>query len=105
MKCEHGLTTKECYVCMSPKYGKHDTKQERVAKPQVEKHMSIEVMKQALEALERYCTPYADGTHPADEAIVSLRQAIEQAEKNEHPMRALLKRHSDNHLKFQRLDA
>ena len=20
MKCEHGLTTKECYVCMSPKY-------------------------------------------------------------------------------------
>ena len=45
--------------------------------------MSIEAMKQALEALERYCTPYADGTHPADEAIVSLRQAIEQAEKQE----------------------
>lgn len=20
-KCEHGLTTKECYVCASPKYG------------------------------------------------------------------------------------
>ena len=53
--------------------------------------MSIEAMKQALEALERYCTPYADGTHPADEAIAALRQAIEQAEKNEHPMRALLK--------------
>ncbi len=45
--------------------------------------MSIEAMKLALEALERYCTPYADGTHPADEAIVSLRQAIEQAEKQE----------------------
>ena len=22
-KCEHGLTSKECYVCASPKYGKH----------------------------------------------------------------------------------
>ena len=38
MKCEHGLTTKECYVCMSPKYGKHDTKQECVAKPQEKRH-------------------------------------------------------------------
>jgi hypothetical protein len=38
MKCEHGLTTKECYVCMSPKYGKHDTKQESVAKPQEKRH-------------------------------------------------------------------
>ena len=22
-KCEHGLTTRECYVCASPKYGAH----------------------------------------------------------------------------------
>ena len=42
MKCEHGLTTKECYVCMSPKYGKHDTKQERVAKAQQEEHMTLQ---------------------------------------------------------------
>ena len=42
MKCEHGLTTKECYVCMSPKYGKHDTKQKRVAKPQQEEHMTLQ---------------------------------------------------------------
>ncbi len=23
-KCEHGLTSAECYVCASPKYGKYD---------------------------------------------------------------------------------
>lgn len=38
----------------------------------------IDAMKQALEALEKYCTPYADGTHPADETIASLRQAIQE---------------------------
>jgi hypothetical protein len=94
MKCEHGLTTKECYVCMSPKYGKHDTKQERVANPQGEEHMSIEAMKQALEALE-YIHEGANNQGPhtgiswrcasskAEPAITSLRQAIEQAEKQE----------------------
>ena len=42
--------------------------------------MSIEAMKQALKALEKYCTPYADGTHPADETIASLRQALSEAQ-------------------------
>ena len=37
-KCEHGLTIKECYVCISPKYGEHDIKQECVAKPQEKRH-------------------------------------------------------------------
>ena len=36
----------------------------------------IDAMKLALEALEKYCTPYQDGTHPADEAITALREAI-----------------------------
>ncbi len=84
MKCEHGLTTKECYVCMSPKYGKHDTKQERVAKPQWEEHMSIEAMKQWLEALEGADSIICvRGITPDDicEAIVSMRQTIERAEK------------------------
>jgi hypothetical protein len=40
-----------------------------------------EALKLALEALEKYCTPYSDGTHPADEVITALRQAIEQAEQ------------------------
>ena len=79
-KCEHGLTTKECYVCMSPKYGENDTKQECVSKPQGEEHMSIEAMKQALEALDR-CG--SENYSLEREAIESLRQAIEQAEKQE----------------------
>lgn len=33
---------------------------------------------QALEALEKYCTPYRNGTHPADEVITALRRALEQ---------------------------
>jgi beta-N-acetylglucosaminidase len=65
---------------MSPKYGKHDTKQERVANPQGEEHMTIEAMKQALEALE---STHDVGCNKTDEAIISLRQAIEQAEKQE----------------------
>lgn len=30
-KCEHGLTSKECYVCASPKYAEQAEKQEPVA--------------------------------------------------------------------------
>ena len=29
-KCEHGLTIKECYVCMSPKHGEPAKKSEWV---------------------------------------------------------------------------
>ena len=49
--------------------------------------MSIEAMKQALEALKGNCTnPVADPEQAAaeDKAITALRQAIEQAEKP-HP--------------------
>jgi hypothetical protein len=44
--------------------------------------MSIEAMKQALEALERYAPQHG---HPDDmsDAITALRTAIEQAEKQE----------------------
>lgn len=48
--------------------------------------MSIEAMKQALEALKGNCTnPVADPEQAAaeDKAITALRQAIEQAEKQE----------------------
>jgi len=30
-KCEHGLTSKECYVCASPKHAEQAEKQEPVA--------------------------------------------------------------------------
>lgn len=33
--------------------------------------------RQALEALKKYCTPYQDGTHPADESITALQQALD----------------------------
>jgi len=42
--------------------------------------MTIEVMKQALEALE---STHDVGCNKTDEAIASLRQAIEKAEKKE----------------------
>ena len=88
MTCEHGLTTKECYVCMSPKYGEKKN------------NMSITAMKQALEALNEtvkffdgvdldnsFNPPTAKWAHNvrADAlwSITSLRQAIEQAEKQE----------------------
>jgi len=86
MSCEHGLTIKECYVCMSPKYGEKKN------------NMSITAMKQALEALERlFGIPEQftgkgggdvavwrlGGSYRAQQAIPVLRQAIEQAEKQE----------------------
>ena len=61
MKCEHGLTTKECYVCMSPKYGKHDTKQERVAKPQEKRHEWVGLTLDEIDLLEEL---YAPPVHP-----------------------------------------
>jgi aspartyl-tRNA synthetase len=51
-----------------------------------EKEMSVSAMKQALEALEGNCTnPVADPEQAKkeDEAITALRQAIEEAEKQE----------------------
>ena len=45
--------------------------------------MSIEAMKQALEALEYYRSAEDYQPNPASEAITALRQAIEQAEKQE----------------------
>ena len=77
MSCEHGLTTKECYVCMSPKYGEKKN------------NMSIEAMKQALEALKKadsviysfYSGTNCDELQICEPAITSLRQAIEQAQK------------------------
>ena len=86
MSCEHGLTTKECYVCMSPKYGEKKN------------NMSITAMRQALEALERlFGIPEQftgkgggdvavwrlGGSYRAQQAIPVLRQAIDQAEKQE----------------------
>ncbi len=35
-----------------------------------------EALDLALAALEKYCTPYQDGTHPADEAITAIKQAL-----------------------------
>lgn len=80
MKCEHGLTTKECYVCMSPKYGKHDTKQERVAKPQQEEHMTLQ------EELEQGIYPTDPFTRLTDEQWKLLlrnmkKQEVEQYEE------------------------
>ncbi len=52
--------------------------------------MSIEAMKQALEALEtarRFV--YSDNRPQCDAAITALRTAIEQAEKQEPPYRAV----------------
>jgi hypothetical protein len=34
-KCEHGLTSKECYVCASPKYGDHAGTVERTLTDEV----------------------------------------------------------------------
>jgi hypothetical protein len=45
--------------------------------------MSIEAMKQALDALEEYGTHYARHEDDYIKAITALRQAIEQAEKQE----------------------
>mgnify|MGYP003344411561 CR=1 FL=1 len=39
MTCEHGLTTKECYVCSSPKYGE-------------KKMTTLKTLEMALEAYE-----------------------------------------------------
>lgn len=36
-KCEHGLTTAECFVCASAKYGQPKTTAERVAKMRAER--------------------------------------------------------------------
>jgi hypothetical protein len=43
--------------------------------------MTQEALKLALEALEKYCTPYLDGTHPADEAITAIKEALAQPEQ------------------------
>jgi len=51
MKCEHGLKIKECYVCMSPKYGKHDTKQESVANPQEKRHEWVGLTDEEIKAI------------------------------------------------------
>jgi hypothetical protein len=69
---------------MSPKYGKHDTKQERVAKPQENEHMSIELMKQWLEAFEKHGHAWLHHEKQYADAIASMRQAIEQAENYQH---------------------
>lgn len=45
---------------------------------------ALSALKLALEALEKYCTPYKDGTHPADEAITALREAL-ASEAKEQP--------------------
>ena len=45
--------------------------------------MSIEAMKQALEAMEKHGTFYLRHEHDYKKAITALRQAIEQAEKQE----------------------
>ena len=38
-----------------------------------------EALKLALEALEKYCTPYNDNTHPADDTITAIKQALNDA--------------------------
>ena len=37
-----------------------------------------EALKLALEALEKYCTPYNDNTHPADDTITAIKEALAQ---------------------------
>ena len=77
MTCEHGLTTKECYVCSSPKYGE-------------KKMTTLKTLEMALEALKdaSYCVqndylPDKMG-HDWDEVIASLRQQIALEKKAEN---------------------
>ena len=77
MTCEHGLTTKECYVCSSPKYGE-------------KKMTTLKTLEMALKALENasYCVqndylPDKMG-HDWDEVIASLRTQIALEKKAEN---------------------
>ena len=39
---------------------------------------TTETIKLMLDALEKHCTPYRDGTHPADEAIQAGKDWLER---------------------------
>ena len=98
-------------------HSESDMKQQRVSKPQGNEHMSIEAMKQALEALElgleyakgeqfenaqrfkgyEHLAPNdSDSVKLIEDAITSLRTAIEQAEKQE-PVAWLAPRYEGGH--------
>mgnify|MGYP003703862259 CR=1 FL=1 len=70
MTCEHGLTTKECYVCSSPKYGE-------------KKMTTLKTLEMALEALE-----ISIPTTAGREAITALRQqiALEKQQPADEPV-------------------
>ena len=45
-----------------------------------------DALKLALDALEKYCTPYLDGTHPADEAITAIKAALAQPTSGDYAL-------------------
>ena len=76
MTCEHGLTTKECYVCSSPKYGE-------------KKMTTLKTLEMALEALELKCPTFATIVRTGiddkrDAAIAALRTQIALEKKAEN---------------------
>jgi hypothetical protein len=69
-KCEHGLTSKECYVCASPKYGETLRFKGHRLPPD-----DTALLRQALEALEFESSGYCGGEQ-TERALTALRERL-----------------------------
>jgi len=98
MSCEHGLPTKECYVCMSPKHGEQAEKQEPKCVVIVEvfgKDWRLEYMSLPVGRHKLYAQQYLYTT-PQPQRDEAPAKAVEWVGLTDEELEEIVKRGAEN---------